>query len=122
MLGLHHCTDFSLVAGVGGLPSSCGVQASHGGGFSCCGAQALRLEGFSSWGSWTLEPRLSSCGAWALILCGMRDLLGPGIKPVSPALKDGFLSTGPPRTPKSAFHGGGSALALLEIITLTRWP
>ena len=28
--------------------------------------------------------------------CGMWDLPGPGIKPVSPALADGFLTTAPP--------------------------
>ena len=33
---------------------------------------------------------------WALLLCSMGDLLRPGIKPVSPALAGGFLSTVPP--------------------------
>ena len=34
-----------------------------------------------------------SCGVWAQLLWGMWDLPGPGIKPVSPALTDGFLTT-----------------------------
>ena len=54
-----------------GLLSSCGARASHRGGFSCCGAQALgtwssavEACGFSSCGSWALEHRLNSYGAW----------------------------------------------------------
>ena len=39
---------------------------------------------------------LSSCGAWAQLLCGMEDLPGPGMEPVSLALAGGFLTTGPP--------------------------
>ena len=54
-----------------GLLSSCG-------GFSCCRARAS-------------ERRLSS---WQLT--GTWNLPGPGIKPMSPALADGFLTTGPP--------------------------
>ena len=38
----------------------------------------------------------SSCGAQAQLLLGMWGLLDPGIKPVSPALAGGFLSTVPP--------------------------
>ena len=34
--------------------------------------------------------------AEALLPRGMRDLSGPGIEPMSPALADGFLTTGPP--------------------------
>ena len=37
-----------------------------------------------------------TCGAWALLLCGMSGLPGPGIKPVCPPLAGGFLTTGPP--------------------------
>ena len=99
VLGLHRCTDCSLAAGVGLLPSSRDVQASHCSGFSHCGAQALRHSGFSSWSSWALEHRLNSCGSWALMLHGMRDLLGSGIKSVSPALAGRFFATEPPRRP-----------------------
>ena len=37
-----------------------------------------------------------SSGTEALLPRGMWDLPGPGIEPVSPALADGFLTTGPP--------------------------
>ena len=40
--------------------------------------------------------RLSSCGSRAQLLCGMWDLLRPGLKPVSPALA-GRLSTAAPQ-------------------------
>ena len=75
-----------------GLLFSCGTQVSHCSDFSCCRAQALRHMSFSRgvWvnncGSWALEHRLSSCGVWALLLCGMWDLPGSGIKPESSAL------------------------------------
>ena len=45
-----------------------------------------RHVGFSSCGSRALEHRLSSCGAWAYLLCSMWDPPGPGLKPVSPAM------------------------------------
>ena len=74
------------------------------GGFSCCGAQALGTWasvvaacGLSSCGSQALEPRLSSCGAWAWLLLGMWDLPEPGIEPMSPTLAGGFLTTALPR-------------------------
>ena len=50
----------------------------------------------SSCGLQALEHRLSSCGARASLLCGMWDLPGPGLEPVSPALAGGFLTTVPP--------------------------
>ena len=42
---------------------------------------------------------LSSCGSWAQLLCGMWDLPGPGLEPVSRALAGGFLTTAPPGKP-----------------------
>ena len=70
---------------------------------SGCGAQALgawasvvAARGLSSCGLQALEHRLSSCDAWAYLLCGMWDLPGPGLKPVSPALAGRFLTTVPP--------------------------
>ena len=45
--------------------------------------------------------RLSSCGSWARLLCGMWDPPRPGLKPLSPALA-GRLSTTPP--PGKPFH------------------
>ena len=53
-------------------------------------------RGLSSCGLRALERRLSSCGARAYLLCGMWDLPGPGLEPVSPALTGGFLTTVPP--------------------------
>ena len=48
--------------------------------------------------SLVVECGLSSCGTWAQQLwhMGMRDLLGPGIEPVSPAMAGGCLTTRPP--------------------------
>ena len=69
----------------------CCARASHRGGFSCCGARALGTRA-----SVVAARRLSSCGAWAQLLCGMRDLPGPGIKPVSSALAGVFLTIAPP--------------------------
>ena len=92
--------------------SSCGEQglllvAVRGlltaGASLCCGAQALGARasvvvtrGLSSCGSPALECKLSSCGTRASLLCGMWDLPGPGLEPVSPALAGRFLTTVPP--------------------------
>ena len=83
-----------------GATLCCGVCASHCSGFSCCRAWALGMQasvvvacGLSSCGSWALECRFSSCGAQALLLRGMWDLPRPGIRPVSPVLASGFLTT-----------------------------
>ena len=43
------------------------------------------MHRLSSSSSWPLEHRLSSCGAQAQLLCGMWDLPGSGIKPMSAA-------------------------------------
>ena len=68
-----------------GATLRCGVRASHCGGFSCCRAQALGTRasvvvasGVSSCGSQAVEHRLSSCGAWALLLHGMWDFPDQG--------------------------------------------
>ena len=55
-----------------------------------------RCAGFNSCGSQALKRRLSSCGAQAYLLCGMWDLPGLGIEPVSPALAGRLLTTLPP--------------------------
>ena len=47
---------------------------------------------------WSGEP--NSCSTWTQLLCGMWDLPEPGIKPVSPALVSGFLTTEPPEKPQ----------------------
>ena len=74
--------------------------------FTCsCGARALRLARFSSCsmkvscGSGALGHKLNSCGSWALLLCSVWDLPGPGNEPVSPALAGGFFTTEPPGKP-----------------------
>ena len=73
---------------------------------SRCRAQALGAQAsvvvarrLSSCGSRALERRLSSCGARAYLLCGMWDLPGPGLKPVSSALAGRFSITAPPAKP-----------------------
>ena len=88
-LGLRCCTRVFSSCGEPGL-LCCGVRASHCGGFSCCRAWALGARP---------SVRLSSCGAWAQVLHGMWDLPRPGLKPVSPALAGGFLTTAPPGKP-----------------------
>ena len=91
-----------------GATLRCGARASHRGGFSCCRAWALgtwaqllqcagsRAHGLLYLWLQTLECRLSSCGPQAQLLHGMWDLPRPGIKPVSPALAGGFLTTASP--------------------------
>ena len=97
----------------------CGAGTSHCGGFSCCGAWALGAQasvvaacGLSSCGSRALEHRRSSCGTQAQLLCGLWDLPGPGLKPVSPALAGGFLTTEPP----------GKALHMLHLLIFLCCP
>ena len=89
-LGCVAVLRLSLVA-VSGATLPCGARASHCGGFSCCGARAL-----GTWASVVVARGLSSCGTWAQLLCGMWDLPGPGLEPVSPALAGRFLTTAPP--------------------------
>ena len=67
------------------------LRASDCGGFSRCGARALGARA-----SVVVARGLSSCGARAQLLCGMWDLPGPGLEPVSPALAGGCLTTAPP--------------------------
>ena len=43
--------------------------------------------------------RLSNCGSLAQLLCGMWDLPGPGLEPVSPALAGRFSTTASPGKP-----------------------
>ena len=102
-------SGLSLVA-VNGATLRFSAQASHCGGFSCCTAQALGtrasvivVHGLSSCGSRALGHRLSSCGTWAYLLHSMWDLPRPALKPVSPALAGGFLTTMPPGKPSNSF-------------------
>ena len=76
-LSLCCCAQAFSSCGGWGLLSSCG-------GFSCCR-------------TWTLERGFSSFDAQAYqVPCGMWNLPGPGIKPMSPALAGRFLTSGPP--------------------------
>ena len=86
VLGLCCCTQSF---------SSCTTRASHCGGFSCYGAWALVFAAYrlNNCGSWVPERRLSSCGIWALLLCGFWDLPRPGMEPMSPASAGKFLTT-----------------------------
>ena len=67
-------------------------------GSGTCGFQELWCEGSVAAGPWALGHRLS-CGAQAKLPCGMWDLPGTGIKPVSSALVGGFFTNEPPGKP-----------------------
>ena len=58
-------------------------------------ASVVAAGGLSSCGSRTPEYRLSSCGTRAWWPCGMWDLPGPGIEPLSSALQGRFVITSP---------------------------
>ena len=55
----------------------------------------------SSCGFLALGYRINSCGTQASLLCGMWDILGPGIEPVSPELAGRFFTTEPPGKPQN---------------------
>ena len=87
--------------------------------------------GLSSCGSWALKYRLNSCGAWAYLLCGMWDLPGSGIEPMSPALAAGFLSTEPQGKPQSNIFNVESnvqekpplgSFAAHRVASIQAWP
>ena len=63
--------------------------------FSSCGAWAS-CSGFSCCRAWTLKHRLSSWGTSVPVPHSMRNLPGPGIEPMSPAVAGRFLTTWPP--------------------------
>ena len=101
VLGLCRCVGFPQVGAIRGYSFTCGAQASCCCGFSCCRAQALGHGAFSSCSSWTLEHRLSSCGACTWFLHGIRNPPGSVFEPMSLALAGGFFTTGPPRKPST---------------------
>ena len=85
------------------------------------GFQLLSHSGFSSCGSRALERRLSSCGAWAQLLCGMWNPPGPGIEPTSPATAGGFLTTAPPgKSPSMCFVC--LLFAVTAVMLIYSWP
>ena len=71
--------------------SSCGEQSYSS--LGCLGFSLQCLLLLRSLGS--RRAGFSSCGMQAYLLCGMWDLPGPGIEPMSPALAGRFLTTGP---------------------------
>ena len=103
MLGLPCCVPGLFSSCASGAILGCGAWVSHCGSFSCCRTRALGMRAsvvaaytLSSCSPRALGYRFSSCGAWAQLLEGMWHTPGPGIKPASPALADGFPSTVPP--------------------------
>ena len=100
MLGFVAAPALSSSFGEPGPLSGCtGAQASLCSGLSYSRARAHGLTGFGSGTSRALVHRLNCCGAEAWLLCGLWDLFGPGIEPVSPALAGGFITTEPPGKP-----------------------
>ena len=75
--------------------------------FSGCGKQGLlfvaTLAAFTEVASLVARAQalgcvgFSSCGTLAQLPCGMWDLPGPRVEPVTPALEGEFLTPGPPR-------------------------
>ena len=94
---LTGCAGSSLLQGLcsscgePGLLSSCSAWNSHYSDFSLLQSMGSRACGLSSYGSQPLEHRLNNCGIWAQLLCGMWNLPGSGIEPMSPALASGFF-------------------------------
>ena len=74
------------------------------------GGLAVPSRGLSSFNSWALELGLSSCCSQAQMFPGMWVLPKPGTEPITPALLDGILTTGPPGKPSSCFAAKIKAL------------
>ena len=71
-------------------------------GYSLVAVHRLsRCSGFSWCRARAPERGLSSCGTWFSLPFGMWNLPGSGIKTMSPALADVFLTTGPPGKSRS---------------------
>ena len=83
---------------------SCGKRGYSLLRFACFSLQWLLLlqsmgsrpAGFSSCGTRAPELRLSSCGTQTSLFCGMCDLPGPGLGPMSLAFAGSLLTTVPP--------------------------
>ena len=84
-----------------GLPCSYSAWTCHSSGFSCCNAWSLCL--LSSCDSPALQCRIIMCGLQALLLSGMWEFPGSGIKPVCPALAGRFFTSEPQGKPQSLF-------------------
>ena len=66
-------------------------------------ASVVGACGLNSCGTWAFEHRFNSCGTQAKLPCGIWDLSGSGIEPMSPALAGGFFTTKPPGKPQFFF-------------------
>ena len=85
-----------------GVSSSCGKQvllSNTVDGLLIAAASLVEHELSDAQASVALGHRLSSCGAWLCCSAAWGDLAGSGIKPVSPALAGGVLTTEPPGKP-----------------------
>ena len=85
---------YSVAAVRGLLSAEVSLVAEHG----LWGARASVVAAHSSvvCTSWALQHRLSSCGPQAKLPCGMWDLPGAGIEPMTPTLAGGLFTTEPP--------------------------
>ena len=73
-------------------------------GFSLVSVRGLLVVlGLSYYRLWALACGLSSWGTCGWLLRSVWDLLGPGIKPMTPVLAGGFLTAGPSGTSKEHF-------------------
>ena len=108
VLGLPCCQGLSLVAANRGYS----LAVVHGllslWRLLSWQSQALGGRSSSGRGSQTLKHSLHSCGNVAFLLCATWDVPGPVIKPVSPALADGFFTTEPPGKSVSRFYSQNS--------------
>ena len=77
-----------LLITVASLVAECKLQGMQ--------ASVVAAHVLSICNSWNLENRLSSCDAWAYLICCKWYLPGPRIEPMSPAMADGFFTTEPP--------------------------
>ena len=112
VLGLHCAGGSSLVVSRDCPRVAVLRLASRCGGFCCRGARALRHVAFSACGStaqlivvptfWNTGSILVAHALSCFETCGI-DLLGPGNKPMSPALAGRFLTTGPLGKSQAAF-------------------
>lgn len=93
VLGPGCCAGFALVAASRGHPSlrwrSFSLQ------WLLLQSTGSRSRGLGGRGSQAPEHKLSNPGARAYLLHGKWDLLGPGIKLVSPDVADGLSTTEP---------------------------
>ena len=99
----------SLVAVSRGYSPVCGARASHGRGFSCPGARALELPA-------SVVATHGLVVAQGLGCPTAEESSLTRIKPMSPALAGGFVSTGPPRKASSVFFKCINSLLFTTVV------